>query len=68
MEVVFNSFLKRDDFIFSFFPYIMLLNDRNSDSEETCLVIGWLCWNIIFSNKTILKKNRNYGTNNNNPL
>ena len=56
MEVVFNSFLKRDDFIFSFFPYIMLLNDRNRDTEETCIVIGWLCWNIIFSNKITLVK------------
>ena len=55
VRVVFNSFVKREDFIFSLFPYIMLLNDRNSDSEETCLVIGWLCWNVIFSNKTILK-------------
>ena len=56
VRVAFNSFVKREDFIFSLFPYIMLLNDRNSDSEETCLVIGWLCWNVIFSNKTILKK------------
>ena len=56
MKVVFNSFLKRDDLIFSFFPYIMLLNDRNGDTEETCIVIGWLCWNIMFSNKITLAK------------
>ena len=53
VRVSFNSFVKREDFIFSLFPYIMLLNDRNGDTEETCIVIGWLCWNVIFSNKTI---------------
>lgn len=55
-KVVFNSFVKREDFLFSFFPSIMLLNDKNGDTEETCLVIGWLCWNVVFSNKTILIK------------
>ena len=55
-KVVFNSFVKREDFMFSLFPYIMLLNDINGDTEETCIVIGWLCWNIIFSNKVILVK------------